>query len=64
MYFQPTVVQERGPEEIVTGMASQEIKWFYGDEKKGQWVGPMSLADLDELKRIGTIALLSHKLTE
>ena len=29
-------------------MARQNKEWFYGDEVNGQWIGPMTIGELDE----------------
>lgn len=36
-------------------MRSEKSEWYYGDEKSGQWKGPITLAQLDELYSLGTI---------
>lgn len=36
-------------------MKSQKNEWYYGDEQTGQWVGPMTLTQLDELYKAGKI---------
>lgn len=31
----------------------QKNEWYYGDDESGQWVGPMTIEELDELHRAG-----------
>ena len=36
-------------------MTIQKKEWYYGDEEKGQWVGPFTNDELDALRGDGTI---------
>ena len=36
-------------------MTNQKNEWYYADEEKSEWVGPMTLGQLDGLRESGTI---------
>jgi molybdopterin-guanine dinucleotide biosynthesis protein len=36
-------------------MKEQPKEWFYGDDNTGKWVGPLTLAELDSVRKAGTI---------
>ena len=36
-------------------MKAQAKEWHYGDENTGQWIGPMTLDELDAARKAGTI---------